>query len=555
MISSFSSEEETQIRCRRQRINAALSRWQRDESGSLVILGMFIFLSMLTVSGIAVDLMNYERLRSKVQILADQANFAAASQALPNSTMTTDAVISDQFDKAGLANYLTSNGQTGNSFTLTAAPSVRPIFTKLLNINGWTGSSQSQITAKPTDIEVSLALDISGNMAGSIDGTAKFDLAKNAANTFAATLLADDTAGRTSVSLIPFGAQISLGPQIAGLLSLTPGDLNMTCVDFTTEQMAAPYTPLADPDTTLTRSAFFDPTSDGNQAKAPYCPPSLGQIISPIQADADALQSSIGGLEQTGAGASLDSAIKWAYALLRPESNPIVAALADQGTVPSAFGVRPMVFNGPTQKVVVLVAGGGNGTGYALKDNFKSGLSPVFERASTGALFMDRSLRGTAISSAFKPYYRLTAVNIASTATSTNKVGTEVNTLPSGTTQLSYDALFAQYPVEWIARHIFADGLFPDKDRTAAYNEALDAMLHLEDASTKDFHFSLQCNYLRGDQVRVFTVAFGASDFDQKLLANCASVPGDFFAVTTEAELIIAMRQINRQIRNMRLVP
>ncbi|MDP5327889.1 MAG: hypothetical protein NWQ69_11260, partial [Paracoccaceae bacterium] len=61
MISSFSSEEETQIRCRRQRINAALSRWQRDESGSLVILGMFIFLSMLTVSGIAVDLMNYER--------------------------------------------------------------------------------------------------------------------------------------------------------------------------------------------------------------------------------------------------------------------------------------------------------------------------------------------------------------------------------------------------------------------------------------------------------------------------------------------------------------
>lgn len=555
MSSSFSSEEEPQTRCRWQRVNAALRQWQRDESGSLVVLGLFIFLSMLTVSGIAVDLMNYERLRSKVQIFADQANFAAASQALPNSPMTTDDIISDQFDKAGLADYLTTNGKTGNQFTLTAAPSVRPIFTKLLNINGWTGSSQSQITEKATDIEVSLALDISNNMAGSIDGSAKFDLAKNAASTFAATMIADDTAGRTSVSLVPFGAQVSLGPQIAELLSLAPGDVNMTCVDFTAEQMIAPYTPLADPDTTLARAAFFDPTSDGNAANAPYCPPALGQIVRPLQADADALQSSIAGLEQAAAGASLDRAIKWAYALLRPESNPIVAALADQGTVPSAFGARPSVLNGPTQKVVVLLAGGGNGTGYALKDSFKSGLSPVFKSTSTGALFMDRSLRGTAISSTYKPYYRLTAANIASTATSTSKVGANVNTLPSGTTQLSYDALFAQYPVEWIARHIFADGLFPDLSRAVAYNAALDAMLDVEDASTKDFHFSLQCDYLRADQVRVFTVAFGASGLDQTLLANCASVPGDFFAVTTEAELNIAMRQINRQIRNMRLVP
>jgi Flp pilus assembly protein TadG len=78
-------------------------RYKRDEDGSMILFGVFMFLMMLMIGGIAYDLLRNENVRSHLQSLSDTAALAGANL---NNTQDPEVVVQDYFNKAGLAGYL-----------------------------------------------------------------------------------------------------------------------------------------------------------------------------------------------------------------------------------------------------------------------------------------------------------------------------------------------------------------------------------------------------------------------------------------------------------------
>ena len=79
------------------------NRFHQDESGSLVIFSLFLFVAMLLVAGMAVDLMRYETHRTRLQSTLDRAVLAAASLDQP---LTPQEVVLDYFTRADLSAYI-----------------------------------------------------------------------------------------------------------------------------------------------------------------------------------------------------------------------------------------------------------------------------------------------------------------------------------------------------------------------------------------------------------------------------------------------------------------
>ena len=75
----------------------------RGEEGNLTILALCMFVLMAMIGGIAVDLMRYEAMRTSLQNTLDRATLAAASL---SQQLDAEDVVTDYFDKAGLADYL-----------------------------------------------------------------------------------------------------------------------------------------------------------------------------------------------------------------------------------------------------------------------------------------------------------------------------------------------------------------------------------------------------------------------------------------------------------------
>ena len=74
-----------------------------DESGAIIVLWLFLFLSMIVIVGMAVDAMRTETKRVKLQQTLDSAVLAAADLDQPNEAT---AVVNDYFKKAGLEDFL-----------------------------------------------------------------------------------------------------------------------------------------------------------------------------------------------------------------------------------------------------------------------------------------------------------------------------------------------------------------------------------------------------------------------------------------------------------------
>ncbi|MFT7311829.1 MAG: putative membrane protein, partial [Paracoccaceae bacterium] len=76
----------------------------RDESGSLIIFSLFMFLAMIAVGGLALDVLRYENIRTQLQNTTDAATLAAANL---NNIQVPNTVVEEYFAKAKLSQFLT----------------------------------------------------------------------------------------------------------------------------------------------------------------------------------------------------------------------------------------------------------------------------------------------------------------------------------------------------------------------------------------------------------------------------------------------------------------
>ena len=193
-----------------------LRRFARDEDGALIVFGVYVFLIILLVGGIGVDLMRFERDRTKLQYTLDNAVLAAADIEQP---LDPSAVVHDYFNKAGLLQYLTSVSVTGDKFHRQVSATVSAdVPTQFMHMTGkdiLTASVKSVAYERIPNIEISLVLDISGSM----KTNGRVDLMKLAAKSFTSKVLARNTdadtgeanAYQTSVSVVPFSGQTNPG--------------------------------------------------------------------------------------------------------------------------------------------------------------------------------------------------------------------------------------------------------------------------------------------------------------------------------------------------------
>lgn len=352
------------MRTTRRALRQTAAHFAKSEDGTLTYFGVFSLMMTLLVGGIAVDLMENELKRAKVQNVLDRAVLAAADLDQP---LQPDAVVADYFAKAGMSAYLTSvtvdQGLNYRVVTAVANTTTRTQYMRLMGVPELAIPARSTAEERVSNVEISMVLDISGSMGSN----SKMENLQDAAKTFVDTVIRDETEDLISISLIPYTAQTSAGRDIFEAMNIprlagNPG----WCVDFTEDDFSTTTVRM---DGTYEHMQFFDEGwSYSNPVANPGCPGrddgigenrSYEQIIGFSQ-NRTTLKNRIDNY-RARANTSIHIGMKWGVAMLDPSFRPVVQELSLDGKIDSAFSDRPAAYaDVETLKTVLLMTDGQN---------------------------------------------------------------------------------------------------------------------------------------------------------------------------------------------------
>lgn len=399
--------------------NRKIQTLRKDESGSALLMSLFVLTMMLITIGVGVDILLSERERVRLQTTLDNAVLAAADL---DQELDAQFVVEDHFAKAGLSEFLTqiAVSETFNSKQVeaTAIAMTPRVLTKSVRLDRVeierylrllkekhdaaeaegieiTLELQQQFEAEArlemqgantflmaranamaeervSDIEVALVVDVSGSMGW--NGNRRLNDLKDAAEDFF-DLVGNDGAtgeGITSVSIVPYNHTVSVGADLLAHFTTTQWHTASACIRF----RDADFQDVAiSPDDELERVGHFvwgyngysTPTADNYT-----CVPGTGHRILPYETDISAMKSHINSLSAGGATAS-DIGMKWAAALLDPALQPVVETLVADGTVSNRLGQWPQNYDADnSMKVIVLMTDGENTDQFDLADRYKA---------------------------------------------------------------------------------------------------------------------------------------------------------------------------------------
>ncbi len=346
-----------------------LGSFARNEDGAMLIMGVYIFLMILMVGGIGIDLMHFERERSKLQNTLDRAVLAAADLDQP---LPPKEVVRDYFDKAGLAEHIKSiNVVPGINFrnvSATAETTMPTQFMHMLNLDELTVPAAGAAEERVPNVEISLVLDISGSMRNN----SRMDKLRPAAVNFVNAVLAGDAAAKTSVNLIPYAGQTNPGPWMFNRLNgvrypdieLDPDkggtpDGRYPNVSSCLEIGSSDFTHSG-----LPNGSSYDQTPHfmnweiaSSVMDWGWCPQDQSSIVYASNNPGN-LNTMINTMRMHD-GTGTHYAMKYALALLDPTSRPAFAAMATAGLVPDEFKTRPANWlASDTVKYIVLMTDG-----------------------------------------------------------------------------------------------------------------------------------------------------------------------------------------------------
>ena len=551
-----------------------LNRFCKEEDGVMVAFSMLMLLTMLVVGGIGVDIMRFEMDRARLQNTLDRAVLAAADL---DQEQAADAVVTDYFTKAGLAQYLTGIDvqQTLGSRRVEASAETEfnTFFLKLMGIDTLTATANGAAMESIDGLEISLVLDVSGSMSRN----SRLDRLKPAAKEFVETLLASSEPGNVSISVIPYATQVSAGAQILNELNVTNEHSYSHCVNFGADEFSETG---LDGTQVLERTAHFDPsTTSEDPIEQPVCPVEASREILPLSGNLTELTTYIDNLEALG-NTSIDIGMKWGTLLLDNEMSTVVTTLIDSGAIDSAFAGRPAPFGeGGLMKIVVLMTDGDNTSQYLLNPSLREGESPVYYNAQEDRYSVYHSSGGSHSSSADQVYYwphvdawydhpygaGITQECTKTTTTSTSDSGgrgrwgrgnsSETTTTtttcvdvdePGDAVRLTYQELFNRVSLAWNAEFNYAD-------MSNAWATWYQAAFSSINGTVKDQRSKHICDAAKDAGVIVYTIGFEAPESGKRLLQDCASSDGHYFDVDG-LEIEDAFSSISASIRKLRLI-
>ncbi len=558
---------------------AFATQFAREEDGVLIIFGVYIFILILMIGGIGIDLMRFERDRTKLQYTLDRAVLAAADL---DQTLDPSTVVSDYFDKSGMTSYLSGvtvdEGLGYRTVSATATSTVKTQFMHMTGVTSLEAPAAGTAEERIDGVEISLVLDVSGSM----NYNSRLTNLKNAAKDFVNEMVANSQNGKLSISIIPYATQVSAPENVFSQINVTRDQTYSNCINFQSSDFD---TAALDPTAVYQGSMHFDPWYyfDGRAYTPdrtvilPVCSDDAGRQMMLLQSDAATLDNFISNLSAAG-NTSIDIGMKWGTALLDPSTQPIVDALIADGTINSVFSGRPTAYtSGDTLKVIVLMTDGQNTAQYFINNDFRSGNSNVWWNEQEGEysiyvglddsdedhdgntsepLFYwpkDRSWHDHAYGEGTYDQVQTDRVcqsykkNGSCKRYQTVKTTVTVNE-PGSAALVTYGDLWAKTSLAWNTYYNYA----PWMGSSAAWNDWYYNVFDYVSSYTKDARTKSICDAAKAQQIIVFTIGFEAPSGGTAVLQDCASSPAHFFDVQG-LEISAAFTSIASSIRKLRL--
>jgi len=310
---------------------AALAGFRRDEDGSLIIFGLFMFVLLLLACGMGLDLMRLETARVKLQTTVDRAALAAANL---NQELPPEDVVADYFEKAGIGEFLDGVNVTEDvgfrNVQVDTALDMPMHFMSLAGVNELPAPASGAAEESIGDVEISMVLDVSGSMSR----YGRLSNLKLAAEDFVDTVYASTTRGIVSTSIVPYATQVSAGPELLSRYNLGVETHNDShCVNF--EQDV--FTDMSLSTTVaMEQTQHFDPWYQSQDLQLPVCREEAGVDILAWSRDPIEIKDWVNAFT-AGGNTSTDIGVKWGNALLDPGSRNVLHSLADDDIVDADF--------------------------------------------------------------------------------------------------------------------------------------------------------------------------------------------------------------------------
>ncbi|MFM7443617.1 MAG: TadE/TadG family type IV pilus assembly protein, partial [Tabrizicola sp.] len=223
------------------RLLQKVKTYRSDESGSIAIFVMLIFVIMILIGGIAVDVMRSEMRRVTYQQTFDRAVLAAANITLPPS-QTPNSVGQSWYNIAGLGDEFTVD-YTTPTITGESTPSSRKaeikgkvrsynFFMNMMDIPYFDIPVKSGAQQGVSKIEVILVLDITGSMGESSGSTTKIAALRQAATNFVNILkfnrdgggnytVPKDPNNLISIGMVPYSSNVNIPVNLRGQFAVS----------------------------------------------------------------------------------------------------------------------------------------------------------------------------------------------------------------------------------------------------------------------------------------------------------------------------------------------
>jgi hypothetical protein len=566
----------TRIARRSRRIAAGLAR----EDGNVTTLALIMFGLMVSVGGLAVDLMRYEEIRTSLQQSLDRCTLAAASL---TQQMNPTSVCRDYVAKAGHLDDLTSvtvtEGINFREVTADATSIEKPFFAHMVGIDQFNVPAASVAEQRISDIEIAMVLDISGSMQQT---PSRITNLKLSAKEFVQSVLENDAEQRTSIMLVPYNGQVNLGTLLRAKynVTLSSGTAGVDCVDLPSTVYSSvpmsrvtplPNTANADTFTTTNQTTSFVAPTDTNYATPVagnrWCPPSTTNVVRLPNNNIATLQSQIEGLSAVGA-TSINAGMKWGLALLDPSARPMYNEFISAGKIPSVFSGRPFEYtaandpNPQSMKVVVLMTDGEHFSEERVNDAYKSGNAGIWKATSDGnysrfeSTLVNSSTATTLCNS--RPFWVPSAGawqsrpwNGAAPSNSACYTNT-ITTTTTGITQQTWPQIWTNMRISYVAWQLYARPQSTSTARTNTYNAWMNTFRAQTATTAMDAQLATMCTAARDKNVIVFGIAFEAPTNGKDIIRACSTDTAHFYDASG-LEIRTAFRAIAAQISQLRL--
>lgn len=589
VVSRFAARKSTRPYGLKSRIAGRFARFNDDEDGGMIILGLFIFILMLFIGGMGVDLMRFEARRAMMQATTDAAVLAAANL---DQQVDSEALVRSYFERAGIdpdtvtvAVETETEGDDIMARTVNASAGLdlNTFFMHMLGINNLQTTVGSAANESYTNVEISLVVDISGSMSGN-----KLADLKVAAKQFVNEVVDETrTVGVTSVSIIPYNHTVVVGdlldrlnadgtvvqiaeprPYNGALEQYNTEHDRSTCIRFYDEHffpaadMATDYRTLRaiSPDQELERLSNFARRNRGfvrpsdwmrqcNETRTPILVHSTS--ISQLESHINRLQA--------GGNTAIDVGVKWGVALLDPAIRPVIDDMINDNELPTTLRNRPGNYGtDSTMKILVVMTDGKNTTQYDIDRALKSGATRVWYSDRAGSTlpadvdyfpvdgrekqYNDGYFVEFPQLPAHRRFFRPEDLSIRNDGTYY-----AAGAVPDDLRQLDRHELYDRLSNEDIA-----DAFFLGID-TAAERRESRADVAFAGNTTADARLSSICEAARVDNdMLVYTIAFQAPQEGQDAMRDCATADGYYYDVST-TNISDAFSSIAGSISQLRL--